>query len=122
GALVEVQLSVPACVTGDDPRCHESEHPADISGGHEMQRAADRPRADDAALCDSFFNAGFGGVRQAKADRPLSAGEVLRLHRAEIRDHLGGSTKVLLSDMLVAQPQTRDVHAAHRLPYYRVPR
>ena len=82
-----------------------------------MQRAAHRPRADNGAIGNGVVDVRFADVWKAKADRPFSAGVVLRLNRAQVRDHLGRSTKVLLGDLLVAQPQTRDADAAHRVPY-----
>ncbi len=78
------------CPRGDARR-EQREHPAHVGGRQQVQGAAHRPGADDAALGDRGLDVGCGGARSAaQANRPQRARVVLGLHRAEMLDRGGG--------------------------------
>ena len=69
-----------------------------------MQRAPQRPGADDGAIGERLLDERLGRALRAKSQRPQRPGIVLRLHGAEPRDHFGRRRKARTGEALRAEP------------------
>src|SRR5262249_6831256 len=78
---------------------------------NEMQRAAHRPRSQDAPLDDRLLDPGLAHAAQTKSNRPERGIVVLRLYGAERPHHCSGIFETRSIDVLIAQAASRDIHA-----------
>src|SRR5690606_40639699 len=85
-------------------RCDERQHPAEVLGGGEVQRPAQQPRPHDGVPGDRLLDVGVRIAGQAQHDRPLCAGIILPLDRAEPADDVNGCGKRLMCDVLIVEP------------------
>jgi hypothetical protein len=83
-----------------------------------MQRAANRPSADDLTSRDGFLDIPLRGLWKAQPDGPQRAGVILRLQRTQPRDDLPGTTKAVRGDLLIVKAKAGDVQA---LPFWQQP-
>lgn len=81
----------------------EIEHPARVLGCNEVQRAAQRPGANDRALADGLFDGAFGCAARAQSDGPQCAEVVLCLDGAEPANGLRRAGERIMTDALSAQ-------------------
>ena len=97
-----VLLFESARVARQCPRRAQAQHPACIFRGDKVQRAAQRPGANDRAIGDGSFDCGLGCRAGAQADRPERAEVVLRLERAEPANGRGRAGELLMTNALLA--------------------
>ena len=67
--------------------------------------------ANHPAAGNSRFDRRLGCARRPEAERPLSREVILRLHRAEPSDYVGGRREAAAGDQLAIETMCRDAHA-----------
>jgi len=103
-AAVDAELPFESrCIARKRARPAKIEHPARVFGGNEVQRAAQRPGANDRALADGFFDGSFGCAARPQSDGPQCTKVVLRLDGAEPANGLCRAGERIMTDALLAQ-------------------
>ena len=105
--LAEPELLAAAGRLAPDPLRGEPEHPAEILGRHDEERAAHRPAAHDRARVVGVADVLEPAGRGAQGDRHRRAGVVLALGAGQVPHHLGGRGQ------RVDQPLREQPHPGH---------
>lgn len=111
--IVEAELPLARRARRDGRRREQREHPADVRGGHEVERAPHRPGSDDGAVGDRALDGGLVRAPRPQPHRPERSEVVLRLHGAEEGDGLPRVREPRPRHALGEQPAPREVAPDH---------
>ena len=86
-----------------DPRPGQLLDPANVCRRDEVPGRPHHMRPENRALAERALDRAIVGVARTQPDSPFRAGVVLRLHRAEPADHVGGRAAGAAAQPLTAQ-------------------
>ncbi len=105
---LEPDLRAAPLVGGEQARAAERQQPAHVLGRREVDRPAHQPGARDLAIGDGALDACSRRVHDPGPDRPQRLVVVLRLHRAQPADDVGGVVEAAGGDPLARDTAMSD--------------